>query len=897
MGWRRLLSRLVDVGRRPDRASELEEEIAGHLASIEDELRREGMSDAEAAAAARRIFGNVTLARERSAELWVFRWLDDLRRDVRFGARMLWRDRGLATVIVLILVVGIGSATAIYSLVDACLLHSNNYPVVDRWVVVRARVPEARQIVDYFSIPELNDVAALTDVFQDVGAIGGSSFTLSEGEFPERVLGTRVSANVIPDTGVEPILGRTFRPDEDRPGGPLVVVLSYELWQHKFDGDRRVLGRAIRLDGRTYSVIGVMPPHYGLWGGRLWIPMQLDRAQTDRAVRQFWIVGVTRKGLSEEQADARLQVLAARLAREFGRSRPEYAGMQLSVWNINEAVVGGIRAALLVLLGAVALLVLLTCVNVASLLLARATSRTREMSVRLTLGAGRFRLIRQMLTESVMLSVAGGAGGILLAIWVMPVLVRLIPNEYLTTDAELVRVNPAATALAVLLSVGVGLLFGLVPALRSSGDDLADHLRQRGGAHYRTRRTQQLLMIAEVAIALVVMIAATLLFRSYRNAESIALGFDPERLLTFSVALPSSRYSTEEQATAFFSQALDRLATVPRVAGAAAVSGLPMAYRTVDMAALDFAIDGRPVENGRAPLNASFRVASSDYFRVVGTPIVRGRGFTAADGRDSPRVAVINETMASLFWGNGNPIGARLHLGTRYGRRDGVISPLAPVADYVVTIVGVVRDAKQVRAIDAPVRQEIFLPLPQRANDIRAMAILVRSDADPRALTESLRRAIRAVDPEQPIYDVDTLANVVADSFGPKRLTMLVLGFFAVVGFTLAGVGLYALVNYSVSQRLHEIGVRLAIGAEPRGIVGLVIAQGITITSTGILVGLVLAGIGTRLIASQLYGVSATDPFVFCGVAVALVTLAVAASGIPAFRATRVDPLIALRAE
>jgi putative ABC transport system permease protein len=282
---------------------------------------------------------------------------------------------------------------------------------------------------------------------------------------------------------------------------------------------------------------------------------------------------------------------------------------------------------------------------------------------------------------------------------------------------------------------------------------------------------------------------------------------------------------------------------------------------------------------------------------VVGTPIVRGRGFTAADGRDSPRVAVINETMASLFWGNGNPVGARLHLGTRYGRRDGVISPLAPVADYVVTIVGVVRDAKQVRAIDAPIRQEIFLPLPQRANDIRAMAILVRSDAEPRALTESLRRAIREVDPEQPIYDVDTLANVVADSFGPKRLTMLVLGFFAVVGFTLAAVGLYALVNYSISQRLHEIGVRLAIGAQPRGIVGLVIAQGITITSTGILVGLVLAGIGTRLIASQLYGVSATDPFVFCGVAVALVTVAVAASGIPAFRATRVDPLIALRVE
>jgi predicted permease len=896
MSWRRLRSRLLDLGRR-HRASELDEEIAGHLAAIEDELRRDGMSPAEAARAARRTFGNVTLARERSVEMWLFRWLDDLARDARFGARMLWRDRSLAAVIVLILAVGIGSATAIYSLVDACLLHSNTYPVVDRWVVVRARVPEARQFVNYFSIPELNDVAALSDVFDDVGAIGGSSFTLSEGDFPERVLGTRVSANVIPDTGVEPMLGRTFRPDEDRPGGPLVVVLSYELWTHRFGGDPRVLGRTIRLDGRTYSVIGVMPPHYGLWGGRLWIPMQLDRAQTDRTVRQFWIVGVTRKGLSEERVNARLQVLAARLARDFAGSHPEYAGMQLSVWNINEAVVGGIRAALLVLLGAVALVVLLTCVNVAGLLLARATSRTRELSVRLTLGAGRFRLIRQMLTESVMLSLAGGAGGILLAAWVMPVLVRLIPNEYLTTDAELVRVHPGATALAVLLSISVGLLFGLVPALRSSGDDLADHLRQRGGTHYRTRRTQRVLMVAEVAIALVVMIAATLLFRSYRNAESIALGFNPDGVLTFSVALPSSRYPAEEQAAAFFSQALDRLAAIPRVAGAAAVSGLPMAYRTVDMAALDFAIEGRPVENGRAPLNASFRVVSSDYFRVVATPIVRGRGFTAADGRDSPRVAVINETMAGLYWGDGNPLGARLRLGTRYGRRDGVISPAAPVADYVVTVVGVVRDAKQIRAIDAPIRQEIFLPLPQRANDIREMAMIVRSDAEPQALTESVRRAIRAADPEQPIYDVDTLANVVADSFGPKRLTMIVLGFFAVVGFTLAAVGLYALVSYSVTQRSHEIGVRLAIGAQPRTIVAHIVAQGVTIAATGIFVGLTLAAFGTRLMTSELYGVSATDPFVFCGVAVALGTVAVAASGIPAARATRVDPLVALRAE
>jgi putative ABC transport system permease protein len=893
-------ARLGDLVRGRDRTADLDEEVAHHLASIQDELRSDGMSDRDAANAARKTFGNVTLARERSVDAWVFRWLDDLVRDVRFGMRTLWRDRSLASVIVLILAVGIGSATAIYSLVDACLLHSNNYPVVDRWVVVRTHLPETHTISNYLSVPELNDVAALTDVFDDVGAVTGGSFTLSEGDFPERVLGTRVSADVIPATGVEPILGRTFRPEEDRPGGPLVVVLSYELWREKFGGDLHALGRAIRLDGQTYTVVGVMPAHYGLWGGRLWVPMQLDRGQTDRSARRFWIVAVTHKGLTEGQVNARLRVLAARLDREFGRSHPEYAGVELKVWNINEAVIGGIRPALLVMLGAVGLLLLLSCANVASLLLARATARTREMSVRATLGAGRFRLIRQMLTESLILSAAGGVAGVLASASVLPLLVRLIPPEYLTTDAELVRVNGVATALAVLLSAGVGLFFGLVPALRSSGDQLSGDLRRRGGgAHHRARRMQQLLMTAEVAIALVVMIGAALIVRSYRNAESIALGFKPDGLLTFNVALPPGRYATEPQAAAFFTQVLDRLAAIPHVSGAGAISGLPMAYRTVDMYALDFTIEGRPVENGRAPLNASFRVVSADYFRVAGTPVVRGRALDAHDGRDAPLVAVINETMGQLFWPGHDPIGASLHLGNRYGRRDGVVSsgPSSDSAEPVVTVVGVVRDSKQVRAIDAPVRPEIFLPLPQRANDIRIMAVVMRSDGDLRALVEPARRAIREVDAEQPIYDVDTLSNVVADSFGPKRLTLMVLGFFAVVGFTLAAIGLYALVSYSVSQRSHEIGVRLAIGARPWAIVALVMRQGLTIALAGVLVGVVVAAIGTRMMTSELYGVSATDPLVFVVVAVALVAVAAAASGIPARRATRVDPLIALRTE
>jgi len=522
------------------------------------------------------------------------------------------------------------------------------------------------------------------------------------------------------------------------------------------------------------------------------------------------------------------------------------------------------------------------------------------MAVRVTLGAGRLRLIRQMLTESIMLSAAGGIGGILASVWVMPLLVRLIPPEYLTTDAELVRVNGTATMLAVLLSAGIGLAFGFAPALRSSSGNMTDDLRRRGGgAHVGARRMQQALMIAEVAIALVVMVGAALIVRSYRNAESIALGFRPDGLLTFNVALPPGRYATETQAAAFYGRALDRLAAVPRVSGAAAISGLPMAYRTVDMYAVDFTIDGRPVEDGRAPLNASFRVVSADYFRVVGTPILRGRPFDGHDGRDATPVAVVNETMAHLFWGERDPIGARLHVGNRYGRRDGVVTsePESAAADTSVTVVGVVADAKQVRAIDAPVRPEIFFPLFQRANDIRIMAIVMRSDGDPQALAAPARLAIREVDPEQPIYDVDTMSNVVADSFGPKRLTLMVLGFFAVVGFSLAAIGLYGLVSYSVTQRSHEIGVRRAVGASTRAIVALIMSQGLTIASAGVLVGVVLAAIGTRVMASELYGVSATDPLIFCAVAVALVAVAAAASGFPAYRATRVDPLIALRSE
>jgi len=901
MEWLRVLtSRLLAFFRKRHAEGDLDSEVRSHLEMLTEENVRRGMNPEEARHAARREFGGVEQAKEKYREQRSLPFLETLVQDVQYGLRMLAKTPTYSLVIVTILGIGIGCGTTVYSLIDACLFHTaeQTYPVVQRWEAVRAYLPGQKRFVNYLSVPEIREVKELNELFENVGAIHGDSFTLGYGEFPERILGTHVTANAIAMTHVKPILGRTFREDEDRPGGDAVVVLSYELWQRKFAGDRNICGQVIRLNAIPYTVIGVMPPRFGLWGGEVWTPLQLNWSDTNRADRQNWIIGVLREGVSEQQANARLQTLSKQLELQYGTAMPEYRDWNLSAWNIEELVLGGVKPAFQVLTGAVGLLLLVVCANVAILLLARATSRMREIALRAVLGASRGRILRQMLTESLLLSSTGGAFGIVIAKTCLPLLVHLIPHLWLTTEPELIQVNGAALGVACGIAGVTGILFGLAPALQAGRQNFAETIckggvrmsGERGG-----RSMRSMLVVAEIALSMVVVVGAALMAQSYRRLENIDLGFRPEHVLSFEIGLPDTKYRGASQIASFFDRAVRAMEALPGAESAGVASGRPLGDRTSDLFSRDFTIEGRTAGDARGPENAIFRIVSPGYFGSMGVRLAQGRTFSEQDGANAPRTGVINQAMARQYWPAGDAIGQRIRLGAQYGRRE-AFSNLS-TDDTPLTIVGVVSDVKQIREIDAPVRAELYVPLDQQANPPRIMNAVVKSRVEPATLTAAIRSAIASIDVEQPIYDVDTMNQMVVDSFGPKRLTLFSLLFLASVVLVLASLGLYATLAYSVSQRRNEIGIRMAIGAQPGDIRGLILWRGTLLTFVGIAAGLAVALALTRLMQGLLYGVSASDPLTLTGAAALLVGVALAASYVPARRATRVDPLVALRHE
>lgn len=873
---REWVSRAASVWRVRRSDADLEEELRSHLAFAADAGRRGGPGIAHAMDALRDQRG--------------VPWVDDFLRDVRYGVRLLWRDRVLSIVIFVILAIGIGSVTAIYSLVDACLLRSDR-PTADRWVVIRGRPADGAKTLTFFSVPELVDARrASADVFESMGAVSGSDFTLTDGDFPERILGTYVSAEVIPMIGVPPLMGRTFRPDEDRPGGPHVVVVSYPFWQEKLGGDPDVLRRTITLNNTAYAIVGVMPPHYDLWGGLLWTPFQLDLHDTDRRARRFWIAALLRRGVSETQANARLALLAREEAENYGIAQPEYRGMTLTVWNVREAVVAGVRPAMLVLLAAVALLLATACANVANLLLARATSRRREMSVRTALGAGRGRIARQMIAESLLLSTTAGMAGLGVAAATLPLIVRLIPAEYLTADPEVIRVNVPIALISVALSIATGLLFGILPALRTTRDPGA--LRERGGgADRRTRAWQYALTTVQIALTLLVAFAAMLTIEGYRAAERLTLGFNPEHVVSGYIALPPAKYTSPDRIAAFYRTALDAIASQPGVSGAAAITDRPLGYRSVDMSVFELRLPGHPPRDGEAPPSAVFRIVSPTYFHVAETPIIDGRSFVDGDDAAAAPVAIVNQAFVARFLDRGGVIGQQVVLGTRYGARN---LAGAQSGEVTATIVGVAADSRQTRVIDDGVRPEIFLPLAQRPMDGRSMALVARTSLDTASAAAVVRDGVRKADPQQPVFGFDRMSDVVMRAFGARRLTLVLLLFFAVVSVSLAAVGLYGVISFGVQQRTHEIGVRLAVGASAPTIVGMIVATGLRLSIAGVVVGVALAAIARRVFGGQVAGVSGPDPWILV-VAIGLLIVAIIATWIPARRAARIDPLAALR--
>jgi len=797
-----------------------------------------------------------------------------LKQDLRYGVRMLLKNPGFAIVAVIALALGIGANAAIFSVVNTVLLRSLPYDDPDRLMVLREnKLPEFPE----FSVSPGNflDWQKENTTFEKLAAINGTAYNLVGDAEPERLRGARVSAGLFEMLGAKPALGRTFLDDEDQPGHENVAILSSSLWKRRFGSDPNVVGQAITLSATSYTVIGVMPPAFKFPDAEtdVWTPIAFNAKQAQQHGSHYIsVIGRLKPGVTREQAATEMDAIAARLAEQYPDSN---TGWRVNVLPMQEYEVRDIKSALLVLLGAVALVLLIACANVANLLLARATSRQKEIAIRTALGASRRRIAQQLLTESVLLALAGGAVGLLLAVWGIDSLLKLAPQELPRVKDVTLDVRVLGFTLVVTLLTGV--IFGLVPALQASRPNLNETLKEGGrgttGGHHRVRGT---LVITEVALALLLLVCAGLLIRSFYRLQQVTPGFNSKNALAVTVSLPGKKYPQDDQQSGFFTQLLDRVATLPGVVAVGASQSLPIQGDFV----LGFNIQGRPPNGPGQEPNTNYYAVSPDYFKAMGIPLLRGRVFTEQDKKDSPRVAVINEELAKKFFPDEDPIGKRINVTNGPER--------------FREIVGIVGDVKQY-GLAQPTTMQTYEPCLQTA--FSAMTLVVRADGNPAALSGAIRSEVLAIDKEQPVSRIRPLEQVVSESVAKQRFLMLLLGIFASVALVLAAVGLYGVMSYSVNQRTHEIGIRAALGAQRKDVLKLVVGQGMVLALTGAGIGLAASFALTRLMASLLFGVSATDPLTFAGIALLLTIVALLACYIPARRAMKVDPMIALRYE
>ena len=896
--------RMRSLFKRRQVDSELSDEIRDHIDRRAQELIAKGIAPNEARYAALREFGGVTKTAELCRETRKVNWLQDFFQDIRYGLRVLRKNPGFTVAILAIVALGIGASTSLFSVTYASLRKDPGWYVRG---VITGRHPQQNARIFHYSIPEYVDFLGIPDTFASIGALSWTHSALTDGDYPELVGCAHISQPIIPPSGLRSVMfGRTFLPEEDRPGGQLAAILSYEMWQQHYASDPQILGKLIRLDGRDYTIVGVMRPLESVFGSSVMVPLQVNLEDRDRSQRNLWVLVTLKPGVTWEQADNRLNAVARRIEQEYRISNPEYSGLQLQFWNVYEAVTGGVQVAFMVLLAAVGFLWLICCANIANLLLARVSSRKSEFTIRAALGAGRGRIARQMLTESFLLAGAGAIAGIILARWSLPLVIHLIPSPWLTVPPESIRINTPILIVAVALSAFTGILFGAGPAWQLSRANVAEALKEGaskiGGAR-RGQRAQKILIVSEIALTFIVLASAVLMIKSYRNLEHIDVGFQPSQVLSMQISLPDTKYSTDEEMSAFYEKSIAKIESLPGVNRAAVVSGLPMFDRTVDLTSRDFTIEGRAVDNASGLANANYRVVSSGYFDVLGTKLIRGRLFSDHDRRESQRVAIINQTMANRYWPGADPIGERIHL---VAGLEGTSDSPANVPSAVVTVIGIVSDIKQTRVIDGPVRQEFYLAEDQFAQLSRNMSVLVRSSLDAGALTSAIRQAIATVDSQQPVDSVESMEQVVSDSFGPKRITTVLLAFFAVIALVVSAAGIYAVISYSVGQRTRELGIRRALGALHADILKLIVWQGTKLTLFALAIGIGAAVTMAKLMAGLLYGVTTStllyhvnpfDPLVYGGVGLFLIVVALAACYIPARRAMRVDPMSALRHE
>ncbi len=805
--------------------------------------------------------------------------MNNLLQDVRYALRMFVKKPGFTFMVVVALALGIGANTAIFSVVNAVLLRPLPYREPDRIVKVWEVHPNAKLRDDKANVAPANfiDWAGQNEVFEQIAAYEGNrrGFNLTDGGESEHIEGSRVSAGLFPLLGVQPTLGRFFTEEEDRQGNNRVIILSQGFWQRRFGADPDILGRTLTLNLRSYTVIGVMPADFDVpQSVDFWVPIAFDDEEAKtRDFHYLSVIARLKPGVTVEQARAGMNVIAQRLEQQYPETNSKL-GAHLTL--LSEHLVSRIRPALLILLGAVGLVLLIACANTANLLLARAAVRQKEIAIRQALGASRLRLVKQMLTESLILALLGGSIGAIIALWGTDLLARLGPESI--SGLGHIRIDARVLGFTFTLSLLTGVIFGLMPALQASRPRLNELLKEGGRSSGGTlrSRTRSLLVISEVALSLVLLIGAGLMVKSFLRLQSVTPGFDPDNLLTVKLSPTISKFRNKSEGVAFYQQVQRQIQSLPGVVSVGAVTHLPLSE---DNLRLTFNIEGRPAPAPDERFLAEARAISPNYFRAMSIPVLSGRDFTERDNIQSVPAIIINAKMADVYWPGEDPVGKRLIM-------EGEKTPRE--------IVAVVGDVKH-WGLEEESRPEMYWPLYQEP--LVFTSVVIRSTSDPASLAEAVKSEVKAIDNDQPVYRIRTMEQLLSRSVAAQRFSMLLLAIFALVALVLAAVGIYGVMAYSVSQRTREIGIRMAMGAASRDVLSLVVSQGLKLAAVGVAIGVAGAFALTRVMSGLLYGVSTTDFQTFIAVPLLLTLVAALASYIPARRATKVDPMVALRYE
>ena len=888
--WRTRTSlKLKTLVKRRQLDRDLDDEIAFHIAMREEKLLAEKLGSPlnlnDARYSARRRFGNTTSLKEVTREMWTFASRETLWQDIRYGLRMLRKSPGFTAAAILTLALGIGANTAIFSVVNAVLLRPLPFRDPGRLVSVLENKPT--QNLDWLAVTPLNfsEWQKRANAFEDLAAMNGCTFRLASQDEPHLLDGSCASSNFIPMLGVQPMLGRLWSPEEDLPGAAHVAVLSYNVWKAQFGGDPSAIGKLIwdAANRQTYTIIGVLPQNFQFASEDIsvWAPLGIDLQANPAHFHSLLVFARLKPAVAREQAQASMDAIAAQLEKDFPVSD---TGWGVTVQPLQQfySSRGNTRTTLLVMLAAVGALLLIACANVANLLLARAAVRQKEVAVRVAIGATRFRLVRQMLTESLLLGILGSGAGFLLAwaafrplISIAPPLPSFQPNA-LRIDAQVLFYTMAAGVIA-------SVLFGLAPALKISKQDLNSSLREASrGLHgtIRDRATRNMLIVAEIALAFVLVVGTELLIESFWNLQRDHLGFNSERVLTMNMCcLDATRYSTQSQFNAFYRQLFTNIQALPGVESASSTTALPL--RQFDGAGSVVHIQGRPAASPGHELLMDSRFVNPDYFQMMQISLQRGRTFTAVDDENHPRVAVINDSMARHLWPNQDAIGQQIQF---------AVDP----AGTWYRIIGVVANSRD-RGLGKETRSTMYASNLQ--NQLAGSNLLIRTKSDPHTMVSSVRNVVRSLDRNISISNSRTLDEAMSQSLSPQRFSVLLLTLFAALALCLACIGVYGVTAFTVAQRTHEIGVRIALGARPRDLFFLIVGQGLRLALVGVAIGLISSLALTRLMSTLFFNVSAHDPLTLVSVCAVLTVVTLMACYIPARRAMRVDPMTALREE